>query len=108
MKAVMSSIDAIIQIYARDVDVTLLDEALRRTAEERLLALQESDALQEAMLCHEELRAYPSGLLTRIDESLRRSLTGRAIHLGGGSAAAAPRFRASDAACRPRLLQNGS
>ena len=51
MKAVMSSIDEIIQIYSRDVDVTLLDEALRRTPEERLLALQ------EAMRCQEELRA---------------------------------------------------
>jgi len=36
----LNSIDEIIEIYKRDVDVTLLDECLKRTVEERLRALQ--------------------------------------------------------------------
>lgn len=47
----MSSLDEIIRIYAREIDVTLIDEALRRTPEERLRALE------DAMAAHEELRA---------------------------------------------------
>lgn len=39
----MSSIDAIIELYQRDVDTTLLDEALKRSVEERILALEEFD-----------------------------------------------------------------
>jgi hypothetical protein len=35
-----SSIDDIVELYKRDVDVTLLDECLRRTIEQRLQALQ--------------------------------------------------------------------
>ena len=35
-----NSIDEIIEIYKRDVDVTLLDECLRRTVDERLRALE--------------------------------------------------------------------
>lgn len=35
-----NSIDEIIEVYKRDVDVTLIDECLRRTVEERLVALQ--------------------------------------------------------------------
>ena len=34
------SIDEIIEIYKRDVDVTLIDEGLKRTVEERMQALQ--------------------------------------------------------------------
>ena len=37
----MSSIDEIIELYKRDVDVTLIDESLRRTVEERVRALEE-------------------------------------------------------------------
>ena len=36
-----NSIDDIIEIYKRDVDVTLIDESLRRTVEERLQALED-------------------------------------------------------------------
>ena len=39
----MNSIDEIIELYKRDVDVTLIDEALKRTVEERILALEEFD-----------------------------------------------------------------
>jgi hypothetical protein len=39
----MSSIDEITEVYKRDVDSTLIDEALRRTVEERILALEEFD-----------------------------------------------------------------
>jgi hypothetical protein len=40
----MSSIDEIIELYKRNVDVTLLDECLKRTVEERIRALEESNA----------------------------------------------------------------
>jgi hypothetical protein len=51
----MNSIDEIIEIYKRDVDVTLIDEALRRTVEERLQALQDFEKFRE------ELRKATSG-----------------------------------------------
>ena len=35
-----NSIDEIIELYKRDVDVTLIDECLRRTVEERFSVLQ--------------------------------------------------------------------
>lgn len=37
----MNSIDEIIEIYKRDVDVTLIDAALARTVEQRIQALEE-------------------------------------------------------------------
>ena len=42
-----NSIDEIIELYKRDVDQTLLDECLRRTAEERILALEDFNAFLE-------------------------------------------------------------
>lgn len=45
-----SSIDEIIAIYKKDVDVTLIDECLRRTVPERMWALQ------AALTAIEELR----------------------------------------------------
>lgn len=49
----MNSMDKVIEVYKRDVDLTLLDESLRRTPEERIRALQEFEVfreeLQEAM-----------------------------------------------------------
>ena len=39
-----NSIDEIIELYKRDVDVTLLDECLRRTVDERLRALENFSA----------------------------------------------------------------
>jgi hypothetical protein len=47
----MNSMDEIIELYARDVDVTMIDEALRLTVEERLRALQEFGR------CQDELRS---------------------------------------------------
>ncbi len=47
----MSSLDEIIELYARDVDVTMIDESLRLSVEERLRALQEFGR------CQDELRA---------------------------------------------------
>jgi hypothetical protein len=44
-----SSIDEIIELYKRDVDVTLIDECLKRTVEERLIALQEASAALEEL-----------------------------------------------------------
>ena len=37
-----SSIDEIIELYKRDVDVSLIDACLKRTIEERLIAVQEA------------------------------------------------------------------
>ena len=36
----MNSIDEIIEIYKRDVDITMIDESLKRTVEERMQALE--------------------------------------------------------------------
>ena len=43
----MSSIDEIIELYKRDVDVTLIEESLRRRVEERIRALEEFDRFVE-------------------------------------------------------------
>lgn len=43
----MSSLDEIIDLYKRDVDVTLIDESLRRTVEERIRALEEFERFRE-------------------------------------------------------------
>jgi hypothetical protein len=45
----MNSIDEIIELYKRDIDVTLLDEALKRSVEERLLALEEFERFREEL-----------------------------------------------------------
>jgi hypothetical protein len=45
----MSSIDEIIELYKRDVDVTLIDESLRRTVEERICALEEFERFREEL-----------------------------------------------------------
>ena len=45
----MSSIDEIIELYKRDVDVTLIDESLRRTVEERIRALEEFERFREEL-----------------------------------------------------------
>jgi hypothetical protein len=37
----MNSIDEIIELYKKDVDLTLIDAALQRSVEERILALEE-------------------------------------------------------------------
>ena len=53
--AARNSIDDIIELYKRDVDVTLIDECLRRTVEQRLRALQSFGASVD------ELRTRISG-----------------------------------------------
>jgi hypothetical protein len=45
----MNSIDEIIEIYKRDVDVMLMDAALARTVEERIVALEEFNAMVEEL-----------------------------------------------------------
>ena len=45
----MNSIDEIIELYKRDVDVTLLEESLKRTVEERILALEEFERFREEL-----------------------------------------------------------
>jgi len=47
----MNSLDEIIEIYKRDVDVTMIDASLRRTVEERILALEEFERFRD--LLHE-------------------------------------------------------
>ena len=51
----MNSIDEIIEIYKRDVDVTLIDEMLKLTVEERIRRLEEFEQFRE------ELRAATEG-----------------------------------------------
>jgi hypothetical protein len=41
--------DEIIELYIRDVDVTLIDECLRRTVEERIQAVEEFEAFREEL-----------------------------------------------------------
>ena len=45
----MNSIDEIIELYKRDVDVTLLEASLQRTVEERILALEEFERFREEL-----------------------------------------------------------
>ena len=45
----MNSLDEIIEIYKRDVDVTLIDASLRRTVEERILALEEFERFRDSL-----------------------------------------------------------
>ena len=45
----MNSIDEIIELYKRDVDVTLLVESLRRTVEERIQALEDFERFREEL-----------------------------------------------------------
>ena len=52
-----NSIDEIIELYKRDVDVTLIDECLRRTVEERLTALQAFSAAVEELRIQTERAA---------------------------------------------------
>lgn len=49
MSAERSSMDDIIDLYKRDVDVTLLDECLKRTVEERIRAAQEFERVREEL-----------------------------------------------------------
>ncbi len=55
----MNSIDKIIELYKRDVDVTLLDESLKKTPEERIRALQEFDQFREELQAAVERRLDP-------------------------------------------------
>jgi hypothetical protein len=50
----MNSIDEIIALYKRDVDVTLIDESLRLTVEERLRRLEEFEEFREGLLAATE------------------------------------------------------
>ena len=45
----MNSMDKVIEVYQRDVDLTLIDESLRRTPEERIRALQEFESFREQL-----------------------------------------------------------
>lgn len=45
----MNSIDEIIELYKKDIDVTQLDENLRRTPEERIRALEEFEQFREEL-----------------------------------------------------------
>jgi hypothetical protein len=43
----MNSLDEIIELYKRDVDLTLIEASLRRTPEERIRALEEFESFRE-------------------------------------------------------------
>jgi hypothetical protein len=42
-----NSLDEIIEVYKRDVDVTLIDESLSRSVEDRIRALEEFERFRE-------------------------------------------------------------
>ncbi len=45
----MNSIDEIIESYKRDIDMTLIEESLRRSVEERLQALEDFERFREEL-----------------------------------------------------------
>ena len=45
----MNSIDEIIELYMKDVDMTLIEEQLKLTFEERLKRLEEFEEFREAL-----------------------------------------------------------
>jgi hypothetical protein len=45
----VSSLDEIIELYKRDVDMTLIEASLRRTVEERIRALEEFERFREEL-----------------------------------------------------------
>lgn len=45
----MSSLDEIIERYVGDVDLTLIEAALRRTVEERIRALEDFERFREEL-----------------------------------------------------------
>lgn len=52
----MNSIDEIIAVYMRDVDMTLIDESLKRTPQERIDALEEFERFREDLQSATERR----------------------------------------------------
>ena len=52
----MDSIQAIIDLYKKDVDVTLLEENLKKTVEERIRSLQSFEAFREKLHQANKLR----------------------------------------------------
>lgn len=51
--------DKVIDVYKRDVDLTLIDESLRRTPDERIRALQEFEEFREQLQQAMEQRRDP-------------------------------------------------
>lgn len=45
----MSSLDEIIELYKRDVDMTLIEASLRLTVEERIRALEDFERFREEL-----------------------------------------------------------
>jgi hypothetical protein len=45
----MSSLDDIIEVYKRDLDMTLLEASLQRTVEERIRDLEEFERFREEL-----------------------------------------------------------
>ena len=54
----MSSIDEIIELYKRDVDMTQIEAALGRTVEERIRALEEFERFREELRAATERSAF--------------------------------------------------
>jgi hypothetical protein len=48
-EAPINSMDLVIEVYKKDVDVTLIDESLKRTVDERIRVLEEFDQFREAL-----------------------------------------------------------
>ena len=45
----MNSIDEIIELYKRDLDMTMIEASLRLTPEERILALEDFEEFREEL-----------------------------------------------------------
>jgi hypothetical protein len=72
----MNSLDEIIELYMRDVDMTLIEESLRRTVEERIQALEEFDRFREELQAAMERRR---GADRRLEPAPSLSRFGRCI-----------------------------
>ena len=55
----MNSLDEIIELYKRDMDLSLIGESLKRTVEERIAALEEFDRFREELKAAMERRNDP-------------------------------------------------
>ena len=47
--AIVDSIEAIIELYRKDIDMTMIDESLKRTPEERIRAAEELGIFLDAL-----------------------------------------------------------
>jgi hypothetical protein len=98
----MDSIQAIIDLYKKDVDVTLLEENLKKTVEERIRSLQSFEAFRE------ELRAETASAVRpkRANTKRRSDTLGHWLIRGYDSQTLIAEIRVSFAQIAPRRLES--